>query len=83
MGIGDYDLVEKSETVMINGRSYQANGYRVHERDEFATFRSEFFSVAMRFMKRQPVKMRFCRRLTSGPILLSWTWVCPVWMGLK
>lgn len=47
MGIGDYDLVEKSETVVINGRSYQANGYRVHERDELATFRSEFFGFLL------------------------------------
>ncbi len=47
LGIGDYDLVEKSETVMINGRSFQATGYRVHERDEFTTFRSEFLSFLL------------------------------------
>ena len=47
LGIGAYDVVEKSETVMINGRSYLADGYRVHDQDEFATFRSEFLSFLL------------------------------------
>lgn len=44
-GIGDYDVVEATETVVINGQSYSAQGYKVYERDSAATFRDEFFFV--------------------------------------
>lgn len=47
LGIGAYELVEASETVVINGRSYTATGNKIYEQDEFATFRSEFFSVRL------------------------------------
>ena len=42
-GVGDYDVITKTETVVIGGRSYSGTGYEVHERDALATFRSEFF----------------------------------------
>jgi len=42
-GVGDYDVVEKSETVIIGGQPYAAEGHQVHERNPSAAFRSEFF----------------------------------------
>lgn len=46
-GVGDYDVVEKTEKINIGARSYSATGYEVHERDTSATFRSEFFKVQL------------------------------------
>ena len=47
LGIGAYDVVEISETVEVNGRSYLAEGFQVNEQDEAATFRSEFFHIQL------------------------------------
>jgi len=41
-GVGDYDLIQKSETIIIAGQPYAATGYEVRERDAAATFRMEF-----------------------------------------
>ena len=46
-GVGDYDLIEKTETILVDGRSYSATGLEVHERDATATFRSEFFFTSL------------------------------------
>lgn len=46
-GVGDYDVIEKTEIVNIGGRSYSVTGYEVHQRDASATFRSEFFKVQL------------------------------------
>ena len=40
-GVGDYDLIQKTETIIIDGRSYTANGHEAHKRDATATFLSE------------------------------------------
>jgi hypothetical protein len=43
LGIGDYDIVDISETLMIDGRSITTTfGSQILERDEAGTFRSEF-----------------------------------------
>jgi hypothetical protein len=47
LGIGDYDLIEISETVTVNGQPFTATGFTVHERDEAGTFRSEFFIFSL------------------------------------
>jgi hypothetical protein len=44
-GVGDYDVKEKTETVMIGNRPYSAQGFEVYGRGASATFRSEFFIV--------------------------------------
>ena len=44
-GVGDYDIVEVTETVMIDEQPYLADGWEIYERDDEATFRSEFFLV--------------------------------------
>ncbi len=47
LGIGDYDLVETSEIVLVNGQPFTATGFVVHERDAAGTFRSEFFIFSL------------------------------------
>jgi len=44
-GVGDYAIVEITETVMIDEQIYLADGWEIYERDDEATFRSEFFFV--------------------------------------
>lgn len=44
-GVGAYDLHGASETVMIDRHPYTASGYRVHERNEEATWHSEFYFI--------------------------------------
>jgi hypothetical protein len=46
-GVGDYDIVETTETVVIGDQSYSAQGYKVYDRDAAATFRNEFFFVTL------------------------------------
>ncbi len=46
-GVGDYDLIAKTETVIIDGRPYAARGWEVHERNEDATFLEEFFILQL------------------------------------
>ena len=46
-GVGDYDITQKSETVMIDGKLYPAGGHQVYERNPSATFRSEFFFIQL------------------------------------
>jgi hypothetical protein len=47
-GVGDYDVVEASETVSIGGQLYSAHSYKVYDRDSAATFRNEFFFVELK-----------------------------------
>ncbi len=44
-GVGDYDIADTTETVMIDEQAYLADGWEIYERDDEATFRSEFFFV--------------------------------------
>ena len=46
-GVGDYNIVDVSETVVIGGQSYSAQGYKVYSRDATATPRNEFFFVVL------------------------------------
>jgi hypothetical protein len=43
-GVGDVDLIQKSETIIIAGQSYAATGYEVRDRYADATFREFFFT---------------------------------------
>jgi hypothetical protein len=47
-GVGDYDVIEKTEKVNVGGQSYSATGYEVHQSDTSATFRSEFFKLQLK-----------------------------------
>jgi hypothetical protein len=40
-GVGDYDIIQKSETIMIDGQSYTASGHEAHARDANATLLNE------------------------------------------
>jgi hypothetical protein len=46
-GVGDYDVITKTETILIDGKSYPANGYEEYERNKDATFRAEFFMIQL------------------------------------
>ena len=43
MGIGDYDVFPLTEEVVINGRTYTAEGWEIRERDEAGSWRNEYF----------------------------------------
>jgi hypothetical protein len=47
LGIGDYDLVEKRKTIEIDGTTYTAEGYEVHDQDAAVSWRGEFFSFQL------------------------------------
>lgn len=44
-GVGAYDVISKSETILIDGRAYVAEGWEARERDEAATWHNEFFRI--------------------------------------
>jgi hypothetical protein len=46
-GLGVVDVIAKTETAMIAGRSYSATGYEVHQRDAAATFIGEYFTLQL------------------------------------
>ena len=46
-GVGDYDITPITETVAIDGTSYTAAGYEIHERNEEASWRGEFISLSL------------------------------------
>jgi hypothetical protein len=46
-GLGVVDVIQKTETAMIDGRSYSATGYEVHQRDAAATFVGEYFTLPL------------------------------------
>ncbi len=46
-GVGDYDLVEASETVEIDGRVYTATGLKTYERNEEAHWINEFYTITL------------------------------------
>ena len=44
-GLGVVDVIAKMETAIIDGRSYSATGYEVHQRDAAATYVGEYFTL--------------------------------------
>jgi hypothetical protein len=46
-GLGVVDVIQKTETAIIDGRSYSATGYEVHQRDAAATFVGEYFTLQL------------------------------------
>lgn len=46
-GVGDYDVFEVMETVLIEGRPYTADGTLVRERDEEAGWHNEFYVITL------------------------------------
>lgn len=46
-GVGDYDLVEASETIEIDGRVYTATGLKTYERNQEARWVNEFYTITL------------------------------------
>lgn len=46
-GIGVYDVIEKSEPIIVDGVSYLANGFEIREQDEAATWQGEFLQLRL------------------------------------
>ncbi len=46
-GVGDYDIFPITETVMIDGHPYTAEGHEIRERDEAGTWLDEVLSLSL------------------------------------